>query len=153
MQTDTSTATNPQPTPGLHHHRVMLMLSLAVIVAAFALQVQPLGRVGLPGIEKYPLPHTCLARSAFGSYCPGCGLTRSVIYLADGNWSSSFTIHRLGWVFGLLILLQPPYRLLALYRRNPHPLGTAIPWATGIVVITLLVGNWIYNVATRGLLV
>ena len=60
---------------------------------------------GLPGI---PMPRKCWSRSLFGVKCPGCGLTRSVVYLAHGDWRASLAMHRLGIVMAAAILAQFP---------------------------------------------
>ena len=61
----------------------------AVVVLALLLREQPGGRVAFLGLDRYPLPHTCMTRSLFGFDCPACGLTRSMIHAAEGNTASA----------------------------------------------------------------
>ena len=99
----------------------MLAIACAVVILAFVLVEVSDGRVAVRGFIRYPFPETCLPRSLFGVKCPGCGLTRSIIHLAEGNWRASWRSHRLGGLMAVLILLQVPYRLLAL-RRPDRPM-------------------------------
>ena len=94
-----------------------------------------------------PLPQACFSRSWLGLKCPGCGLTRSIIQLAQGNWRASWREHRLGTLIALLITLQIPYRIVAL-RRPDRPLLTS-RWqaALGYALIALLLGNWLVDLA------
>lgn len=39
-----------------------------------------------------------------GLPCPGCGLTRSVLFFVTGQWERSFYVHPLGWALVLLAL-------------------------------------------------
>ena len=84
----------------------------------------------------------------FGVRCPGCGLTRSLVHFADGDLRSSYELHRLGWLFGVLVLLQFPYRAIALLGRNWHPIGKRAPQIIGAVLIALLIGSWLLEVSS-----
>jgi hypothetical protein len=123
----------------------MLVITIAVVVLSFALEVRPDQRVALREFSDYPVPETCRSRALFGVKCPGCGLTRSFIYLARGDWQSSFAVHRLGWLMALAVLLQFPYRLWAL--RSGEPTAgrlNACRWF-GYFLIAALVGNWLVD--------
>lgn len=127
------------------HHRFVLGLSILIIVMSFLLVVVPEGRVAFRGFESRPLPHTCSVRVMFGYGCPGCGLTRGFIHLANGRWDESLAVHRLAWLMALATLLQVPYRLAALYGPDPAPLGRLWPRAFGWTLVGLLLANWLYG--------
>ena len=76
----------------------MLVVASLVVVLAFALDVRSDLRVVFRGFPSYPVPETCFAKTWLGIRCPGCGLTRSIIYLAQGDWEASLGMHRLGWL-------------------------------------------------------
>ncbi|MFI5454671.1 MAG: DUF2752 domain-containing protein [Isosphaerales bacterium] len=129
----------------VQRHRQVLAVACAVGVLAFALQELPDGRVALRGFPRVPLPQTCGSRAWLGLKCPGCGLTRSIIHLAEGDWRASWHNHRLGGLMAVVIALQIPYRLLAL-RRTSRPV-IAPRWQTVLsyALIALLVGNWLVD--------
>ena len=139
-----STRERPETSHGrIRRHREVLAVAVAAVVLAFALVELPDGRVALRGFAQYPLPPSCASRSLFGLKCPGCGLTRSLIHVAEGDWRASWRDHRLGGLLAAVIAFQIPYRLLAL-RRPDRPL-IAPRWQAllGYALIVLLIGNWL----------
>jgi hypothetical protein len=124
-------------------HREALVVSSLVVILALLLQVRADGRVCVIGLEDHPLPHTCMSYAWFGVKCPGCGLTRSLVLLAHGDWAASWQQHRLGALMMALILMQFPYRIMALKRGGRPPLGQRVPHLVGLAVIGLLIGNWL----------
>lgn len=131
----------------VRRHRQILLIVGVVAVLAFALKELPDGRVAFRGVEWLPLPQTCYSRNWIGIKCPGCGLTRSIIHLAEGDVRASWRSHRIGWIMAIVIALQLPYRLLAL-RRLDRPL-IAPRWQAvlGYALIALLFGNWLVELA------
>ncbi|HVV99180.1 MAG TPA: DUF2752 domain-containing protein [Planctomycetaceae bacterium] len=125
-------------------HVNILWLAVAVIALSAALQVLPDGRVAFIGWESSPLPHTCMSRRMWNVSCPGCGLTRSFIYLAHGQWRESLAVHRVGWLLALLVVVQIPYRLLCLARPQVA-LPPSYTNRVCISVVALLVVNWLLN--------
>jgi hypothetical protein len=123
----------------------MIAVSALGLTLAFVLEVRPDDRVAFRGLSAYPLPPTCAARAWFNWDCPGCGLTRSLIHLARGDWFAATRAHRLGPLMAAALLLQFPYRLYGLRRRNPTPLGRRVPSLFGSLLIIALIGNWLYN--------
>jgi hypothetical protein len=125
------------------HDITMLLMAVAVIAGAFSLRVRNDGRVALWCLPDWPLPHSCASRAVFGTSCAGCGLTRSCIYLAQGDLGASWRTHRLGWLMAAAIVCQIPYRAAVLRRSGGRPLGIWFPRAFGYILIVLLIGNWI----------
>src|SRR5262245_20804460 len=85
---------SPPLYPHLKRHREVLVVACAVCVLAFLLTEIPGGHVAIRGLPQFPLPETCALRMWLGLRCPGCGLTRSIIHLAEGDWPSSWHAHR-----------------------------------------------------------
>lgn len=121
----------------------MLGLSVAVIVLACLLSVRGDQRVEFGAFHGWPIPELCQSKALFGVDCPGCGLTRSFIYLAHGDFTASFHRHRLGWLLALVVVVQVPYRVWAIRSGNAAPLGTKLPWAGMWTIMLLLIANWI----------
>ncbi len=131
----------------MKRHREVLLISCAVWLLAFSLHELPDGRVAVRGLPQFPLPQTCMSRAIFGLRCPGCGLTRSIIHLAHGDWRASWHDHRLGGLLGIVIALQIPYRLYALRRPEQEVLPSRWQAAMGYALIGLLLANWLLDVA------
>ena len=121
------------------------MLAVAVIVVLFSclLRVRNDERVEFRFLPGHPLPEVCGMRRFFGTRCPGCGLTRSFIYLTEGNWRASLAEHRLGWLLALAVLLQFPYRLAALRWADRELLGRRVPDLFGYGLLALLFTDWV----------
>jgi hypothetical protein len=134
----------PQTTP--RRHREMLILASLVIVASFLLQVAPDGdRVSLRNAPSALVPPTCVSRQWFGVRCPGCGLTRSFVYLAHGDWWSSWKSHRIGWLLAAATLAQVPYRLHEIYRPRKRKWLPIFSRWFGWALLALLIGNWLVD--------
>ena len=127
------------------HHWTMLLISCGIVVLAFLLEVRPDQRVALPAAPQWPMPETCMSRQLFGLHCPGCGLTRSLIHFAHGDWRASLAMHRLGWMMAAAILLQFPYRISCLRHGHVSPLGKRIPKWFGYALVGALIANWLFE--------
>ncbi len=121
----------------------MLMLASVLVASAFIFRVPSHDRVELVGLANLPMPSLCMSKSLWGIECPGCGLTRSLLCFFHGDFEASLALHRIGWVVAVAVILQFPYRITALVRKEDHPLGTWFPKVFGRVLIFLLLGNWI----------
>ena len=108
------------PTQNLQKHLPYLLLGLAVPLLASWLVVVDGEQVGVHVLPGLLLPPSCLWRSLFEVDCPGCGLTRSIVYLVQNRLDESLAMHRLGWLVFLLIVSQVPYRLWHLSGRRPQ---------------------------------
>ena len=126
-------------------HWTMLVVATAVLILSVVLHVRDDQRVVLQLLPDYPIPESCVSKVWFNCECPGCGLTRSFIYLAHGDWSQSLKTHRVGWLLAFAVLAQFPYRLFLLsspdHNSSPH-------WSRwfGWLLIASLIGNWLLNV-------
>jgi Protein of unknown function (DUF2752) len=129
-------------------HREVLAVAAIALVLSFAMVEVPGGRVAVRGLTAYPLPQSCVTRALLGIKCPGCGLTRSFIHLAEGDWAMSWRCHRLGGLFASVLIFQFPYRLLALRRPERPPIPTRWQGRLGAALIFLLIANWLADVVT-----
>ncbi len=146
---ETSALDRPQTAARRRHHLGMLAGSFAVIGLAFLLEVHADQRVAFRFLSGVPLPETCPSRTIFHVECPGCGLTRSFVHLAHGDWRASWNIHHVGMLLALAVVLQIPYRLIALRSPAGAPLGASFPRYFGAGLIVLLVVNWLMNLLAR----
>jgi hypothetical protein len=124
-------------------------MAIAALTASFLLRVRPDEKIELSFLQGWPAPELCQSRAWFGWECPGCGLTRSFIYLAHGDIAASLAVHRVGWLLALLVVLQVPYRLWAMRTVDGEPLGTLVPWVVAWSLVVLLIANWIAKIVAR----
>ncbi len=129
-------------------HRTMLAVACVVVVLSLLLNVRSDQRCEIRGLPGIPLPETCWSYSVFGVKCPGCGLTRSIVYLAHGDWRASWEMHRVGFVMALVILAQFPYCIVGLRYRKDYPLGRRFASLVAWGLILSLIGNWLYDIFT-----
>ncbi|MDB5333293.1 MAG: hypothetical protein JWP03_4444 [Phycisphaerales bacterium] len=122
----------------------MLIIAGITIALAFSLRVVQGDRVAFWFLPQHPLPQTCGSRALFGMDCPGCGLTRSFVFLAHGHWNAALHVHRVGWVLALATVLQIPYRIIALRTGYILPAPIARNISRGLII--LLIGNWVLGI-------
>jgi hypothetical protein len=127
----------------MRRHGEMLLLACGIIALSLVLKVRGDDHAALVFLPDWPIPASCPSQVIFGVDCPGCGLTRSFIHLAHGDWHRAFLKHRVGWLLALAVVLQVPYRLAGLLGRNHRPLGRRIPELFGMALIVALMGNWV----------
>ena len=113
-------------------HREVLLVSCAVWLLAFLLHELPNGRVAVRGLPQFPLPQTCMSRALLGLRCPGCGLTRSIIHLAEGDWRASWHDHRLGGLLGIVDRAPDPLPALRLLKTRATGPGGELAGCPGI---------------------
>jgi len=133
-----------------NRHREMLFISTTVCLLSFLLAVRPDQKVELFFLPGWAAPETCFTRTTFGTDCPGCGLTRSFIYLANGDLPASLAVNRIGWLFALATAIQIPYRSFLLFywlkkRGLPEPVSPSVNTAVATTLIAVLIGNWLFN--------
>ena len=143
----TDSLADTECTRRLRRDREILLISGVVAVLAFALKELPDERVAFRALSGMPLPQTCFSRSWLGLKCPGCGLTRSFIHLAEGDIDASWRSHRLGALMAVVIAIQVPYRLLAMRRLGGPLLPPRWQAAFAYALIALLLGNWLLELA------
>lgn len=101
-----------------------------VLIAALSVQLA-LSLLKLPG---WP----CAFLRLTGVPCPGCGLTRACLLLAQGNWRASFSYHAFAPVFVIFIAILIAGTLLPKSWSEPFILkAETLERQTGITVIIM----------------
>ena len=90
----------------------VLGLCAAILLAAALMSPSP-DAVGLFGVD---IPVVCGMRRLTGLGCPGCGLTRSFVFLGHGRVAEAFQMNWLGPPLFLAVLLQVPWRIYRIAR-------------------------------------
>jgi hypothetical protein len=132
-----------KPSTGIHW--LILTLSTCVIAASFFFRVQDEQGVVMPWVNQ-PFPGICTFRRIVGINCPGCGMTRSFISIAHGQWARAWDFNPVGFLFFPVVAFQIPYRILQLtrIRRGQRELSLAgiDQWVLIIIAFALLT-QWI----------
>ena len=112
----------------MQHHTLQrawdsgVLLLCSLVIAASILLTPTDEVVSLFGID---IPELCTLRRLTGMSCPGCGLTRSFTYMGHLDVLSAFRMHRLGPLLYTFVLVQPPLRLIRLWRARQERLQSA----------------------------
>lgn len=125
---------------------LIIGVSLGVILLSMLLSLgSEREQVLLPLIGR-PLPPLCQLKLFTGLDCPGCGLTRSFIALAHGQWRDSFRFNLAGPLWFAFIGMQIPYQAWQLSRisRGNRPLDLSW-WGQGLLYVCLaaLILQWV----------
>lgn len=97
----------------------VLALAGAVIAASVAFD----GDSSVVTIFGQPVPTLCVWRQLTGLRCPGCGLTRSFVYMGGGHPLDALRTHILGPAMWIFVAAQIPYRMMRLWgdrARSPR---------------------------------
>jgi len=121
-------------TNGRFYHAGWLVAALGVLAVALVLEVQDESQVRVRGLG-ITLPEACQWRRWTGVNCPGCGLTRSMISLAHGDWQRAWRFNPAGFGFFALLVAQIPFRGLQLWRLSR---GRAQWHVRGLPVVVVL---------------
>ena len=127
------------------HHREVLAAATIAVAVILLLDVRSDGQVAFRLLPEHPLPEACLSRRLFAHDCPGCGLTRSLSFLAEGRISESLRRHPLGWLVAVAVLCQFPYRAAALRNPAAEPRSSRVASCVGWTTLLLLIGNWLLD--------
>jgi hypothetical protein len=127
---------------------VILLACVAIVGLAFLLDVDDTG----VSIFGWKWPMKCSMYETLGIRCASCGLTRALCYAAHGKLAQASQMNAM-WpaVFGA-ILLEIPYRLMAL-AIWPGKIPRPLIMGHGVIiagVFALLIGYWL--IYLRGLL-
>lgn len=87
---------------------IFLGISIFILIVAYVIEVTP-AQDGVT-LFNYKLPETCGSKIYLNSTCPGCGLTRSVVYSSRLD-PRAWDLNRMGPIFFIVFVIQIPYRL------------------------------------------
>jgi hypothetical protein len=94
--------------------RLWLAIAVAVLTLA-ALMTPSSEQLALFGFD---IPELCTFRRLTGWSCPGCGLTRSFVFLAHGQPVEAVRMNLLGLPLFVALTAQIPMRLVRLWRAR-----------------------------------
>ncbi len=116
-----------------HQSLIITLLIIFLSISCLALEF----------VRRKFLGAGCVFKSIFGIACPTCGMTRAHISLLRLDIGSAFYYHPAWWTAGLAILSAC---LLAADKNNKRK---KLWLALFILDIAVLIGAWIYRLATQ----
>jgi len=122
-----------------------LALTVLLLMTA-ALMTVPSEQQAVVTLFGWPLPELCQTRRIFGWDCPGCGLTRSFIYMAHGEVEAAFRMHAVGAsLFVLLVICIPLFvwNLGRLLKNRPSLIDEVIVGRLAILFTVSMLVHWI----------
>ena len=129
-------------TGGSHAARRSTVLAAAAAAGAVA------GAAALDPASIESGPVLCPFRLLTGLPCPGCGLTRSWVYLVHGHWSDGFSANPFGALALVAVLAFVVTVAVAVIRRVPIPDIGRLLTSRGLLVVGVV---WIvYGVGRLG---
>jgi hypothetical protein len=108
-------------------------------------------------VTAYFFPFTdllpsCVFNTMTGIPCPTCGVTRSLVHLAQGNFLTAFRMNPLFALMIVTALLAFMLNAISLIGKYPRITLTLTPSHTIILraaVILIFLINWVYLISTH----
>ena len=148
---ESSRQLGPTSGAGAIVHGCILAGSLTIIAFAFLLDVHGEREMVPPGLNR-PLPGLCVFRRVVGVDCPGCGLTRSFVSLANGDLAGAWKYNPAVLFAFPLIAIQIPYRsmqLARICRGLPERDASRFVWVCWPLILALF-GQWAIKLILHG---
>ncbi len=98
--------------PGSRWHATILLGALIIVVFTALLDTTD----DWVYVFGWQMPEVCTLRKVFGFRCPGCGLTRSFVYMGHLEVLSALRMNWLGPLFWTFIAAQIPLRIWKLVQ-------------------------------------
>jgi hypothetical protein len=90
---------------------VLLSLCVTVLILASVLDINPQATEQVT-LGSWTLPEFCQSKRLFRIDCPGCGMTRSFIYMAHGEVPAAFKLHPTGAILFIAMILAIPFLVI-----------------------------------------
>jgi hypothetical protein len=95
----------------------------------------------------------CIFKNVTGIACPSCGITRSVLSLANGSATAAFQVNPLGLIVAAIMAIAPFWLLYdtvlkkeTLYKSYKKTEILIRTKKVAIPLITLIIINWGWNI-------
>lgn len=88
-------------------------------------------------------------RSVTGISCPGCGMGRASMLLAEGKFYEAFLMHPLAIPFTLFAMVAIAWIITDIFRKKETFLPLLMQkmnWPYFIALIVVIVGVWVWNI-------
>jgi hypothetical protein len=118
-----------------------------VLIAAVIMGFDGQGRVLIPWFGA--MPGSCAWQNLLAMNCPGCGLTRCFVALADGQLFRAWHYNPAGLLLFAVVVYQVPFRTAQLCRLSRGQLDVRHGlWTVHILIwtaVAALLGQWLWR--------
>lgn len=128
---------------------ILFSICVATLALAANLEVNPQATEQV-ALGSWTLPELCQSKRVFQIDCPGCGLTRSFIFMAHGEVLAAFKMHPTGAILFLGIILAIPFFAINaawIYRGNRSLIGELGISILVLVSTVMLMVQWLIRLA------
>ncbi|MCE9545604.1 MAG: DUF2752 domain-containing protein [Planctomycetia bacterium] len=144
----------PSPAPAIAtsntrigYHALMACGAAGILLLAAVMHLSAGGLVTLPLVGT--LPGMCIWHRVLGFDCPGCGLTRSFVALAHGQFIRAWQFNPAGPLMFALVAYQVPFHVVQIFRlRNGRGEFKHRPLTVALVswlVVAALITQWAFR--------
>jgi hypothetical protein len=123
---------------------VLILFSIAMILTPSGGSSPELSIAG----TTYKLPELCQFKRTFGIDCPGCGFTRSFVYIARFRISDAWSVQPIGTILAIVLAASIPYRVYQIARvHHGYKLHSTMKLEvyTIAVIAVLAYGRWLWR--------
>lgn len=133
-----------QPSLSKKTHLTYVILFAMLILLPFLFSFQK-GEVNKVTFFKFKIPSPCITKNVFKRDCPGCGLTRSFVKIAQGEFREAFRFNRISILLYIFFISAMAFHAYCLYKLpNPIPekLGRTKRIFSNLMIFFIL-ANWL----------
>jgi hypothetical protein len=120
------------------HANVLMTSMLVVVVLVF-------GHIYFTQLSS--VPHFCICQKVLNVPCPGCGVTRSMVAIAEGNILSAWKSNPAGLFLVFYLVAQIPLRIMALKFRTLQGRVSQMSRLGSMIAVSILLLVWIARLA------
>jgi len=115
-------------------------------IAALLTPTTQTSRLTIAG-TSFQLPELCQFKYIFGRDCPGCGMTRSFVYVARFRWADAWAVQPIGTLLAVFLAATAVHRCyqLARWRLGKQVRLTTMHEASATIGLALLAyARWLW---------
>ena len=124
---------------------IILALAVLGLAVSFSLFMKPEDQesVYIRGTQA-KIPGTCFSRQWLDFECPGCGMTRSVVCLSQGEWVRSLKFNVAGLLLYVYAIGYIGFAMLRTRISPHHFLNSANSWKLFVwLVVSVVFLQWV----------
>ena len=127
------------PVREIIYHALLVACAATIILLSSLLHVSTDGRVVSPFLGNASLPGMCVSHEYLGIPCPGCGMTRCFVSIANSQWRQAWQFNAGGVLLFAVVLVQIPFGVWQMVRILAGKPALRLGHASWLVYVLLAV--------------